>query len=563
MPHSSSAVAYPIGLAPRRWGPLALLVGLALSLSVVRLGQAATTWTVCASGCAYTSIKAAIAAPTTLDGDTLAIAAGVYTEAGITVNKSLTLQGEEAATTIVQAAATRAAAADRVFTIPSGVTVTLQELTIRYGHAEVYGGGIYNTGTLTLTHCIVRGNNADSGGGLANGGTLTLTHSTVRGNNAYWGGGLANWSTLTLTHSTVRGNGATYGGGVSNIGTLTLSESTVRGNGATYGGGVYSYYGWLALTHSTVSGNTAGTGGGLYITSGYGTATLTHATVSGNSAGGNGGGLYDDEGPVTLALTHATVSGNSALGEGGGLYNYYGDITLTDSLVAANLTGGDCRNPQGSITSTGYNLDSDGSCGLTDLTDRPGTDPQLGPLQDNGGSTFTQALLPGSPALDLIPWGTHGCGTTVISDQRWQARAQPAGGACDSGAYELAVAGQALGAWVTGFTPDTVTCANATTGQAVTRSNPASPWDCEAMGLGVSAGDQVALRMRGPMTQGAPEVGAAVAGMTLTEGRCANLTTGQQVKVQPVGGTTAGRCTAWLGVHASETLQIDLQGSAE
>jgi hypothetical protein len=40
---------------------------------------------VCASGCQYTSIKAAIAAPTTLDGDTLAIAAGTYTEAGITV----------------------------------------------------------------------------------------------------------------------------------------------------------------------------------------------------------------------------------------------------------------------------------------------------------------------------------------------------------------------------------------------------------------------------------------------------------------------------------------------
>jgi hypothetical protein len=39
MPHSSSALAYPTGLAPRRWGPLALLVGLALSLSVVRLGQ--------------------------------------------------------------------------------------------------------------------------------------------------------------------------------------------------------------------------------------------------------------------------------------------------------------------------------------------------------------------------------------------------------------------------------------------------------------------------------------------------------------------------------------------
>jgi pectin methylesterase-like acyl-CoA thioesterase len=76
-------------------------VGLALSVGVSIGAPAATTWTLCASGCDYTSIKAAIAAPTTLDGDTLAIGAGIYTEAGITVDKNLTLQGEAAATTIV------------------------------------------------------------------------------------------------------------------------------------------------------------------------------------------------------------------------------------------------------------------------------------------------------------------------------------------------------------------------------------------------------------------------------------------------------------------------------
>jgi hypothetical protein len=109
--------------------------------------HAATTWTVCASGCHYASIKAAIAAPTTVDGDTLAIAAGTYTEAGITVDKSLTLQGESAASTIVQAATTRNTATDRVFTIASGVTVTLQALTIRHGNvASDGGGGLLNPG---------------------------------------------------------------------------------------------------------------------------------------------------------------------------------------------------------------------------------------------------------------------------------------------------------------------------------------------------------------------------------------------------------------------------------
>src|SRR6266545_4840431 len=110
--------------SPRRL--VALLVGLALSVGVISGAQAATTWTVCASGCDYASIKAAIAAPTTLDGDTLAIAAGTYTEAGITVDKSLTLRGERAATTIVQAAASRSEATDRVFTIARGVQAILR-----------------------------------------------------------------------------------------------------------------------------------------------------------------------------------------------------------------------------------------------------------------------------------------------------------------------------------------------------------------------------------------------------------------------------------------------------
>jgi hypothetical protein len=171
MPQTCSGAAVPGCLIrPWRW-PMALLVGLALSVGMSLGAQAATTWTVCASGCDYTSIKAAIAAPTTLDGDTLAIAPGTYTEAGIVVNKSLTLQGESAATTLVQAAATKGSASDRVFVIPSGVTVTLQELTIRYGHATSYWGG----------------------GGLQNQGTLTLLNSTVSGNaSSYYSGGVSN-----------------------------------------------------------------------------------------------------------------------------------------------------------------------------------------------------------------------------------------------------------------------------------------------------------------------------------------------------------------------------------
>jgi predicted outer membrane repeat protein len=507
----SGSVISPCSVRSPR-GLIALLVGLALSVGVSLGAQAATTWTVCASGCDYTSLKSAIAAPTTLDGDTLAIAAGTYTEAGITVDKSLTLQGERAAPTIVQAAASQSAASDRVFTIASGVTATLQDLTIRYGHTGSGGGGLLNYGTLLLTDSIVRSNKTDAaGGGLLNYGTQTLTHSTIRGNTSSAGGGLLN------------------------------------------------FQGRLTLTHGTILGNTAhGDGGGLL---NYGTLTLTHSTVSGNR-GRDGGGLRNAQGTVTL--THSTVSGNTAA-TGGGLLNAEGTVTLTDSIIANHPNGGDCATGSpSSITSRGYNLDSDGSCQLDAATDQPGVDPLLGPLQDNGGRTFTHALLPGSPAIDAIPWGINGCGTTHIGDQRWQARPQPAWGACDSGAYEAAVAGQPLSAWVTGVTLRTVICQNLTTGQEVTLSAPVPPWDCEAAGVAITSGDRAALRLRGPVKREATEVGGAVVGMTPRRGSCTNLTTGQQVTLQYMRGATVASClAAGLVVHTGEAVQMRVQGVAE
>lgn len=60
----------------------------------------------------------------------------------------------------------------------------------------------------------------------------------------------------------------------------------------------------------------------------------------------------------------------------------------------------------------------------------------LGGLALNApGTTPTHALLPGSPALDIIPRGVNGCGTEFITDQRGVTRAQGSG--CDAGAFEL------------------------------------------------------------------------------------------------------------------------------
>ena len=103
-----------------------------------------------------------------------------------------------------------------------------------------------------------------------------------------------------------------------------------------------------------------------------------------------------------LAVRNSTVSGNSA-GSGGGLYNDGANsvVEISNTILNAGALGANIFNGGGTITSDGYNLSSDDGGGyLTGPGDQINTDPLLGPLQNNGGPTFTHALLPGSPAID-------------------------------------------------------------------------------------------------------------------------------------------------------------------
>jgi hypothetical protein len=91
------------------------------------------------------------------------------------------------------------------------------------------------------------------------------------------------------------------------------------------------------------------------------------------------------------------------------------------------------RRPLQSGTSpNGFNLDSDNTCNLTDRR-QAGREHLLGPLANNGGPTQTHALLPGSPAIDMV---LSGC-PLPATDQRGITR--PQGAVCDIGAYELEV----------------------------------------------------------------------------------------------------------------------------
>src|SRR5262249_6109309 len=86
--------------------------------------------------------------------------------------------------------------------------------------------------------------------------------------------------------------------------------------------------------------------------------------------------------------------------------------------------------------SEGYNLSSDNSCTafFTQTGDLNNANPQLGPLATNGGPTPTHLPKSGSPAIDAIPLGANGWGTSLTIDQRGAPR--PIHGKCDIGAVE-------------------------------------------------------------------------------------------------------------------------------
>jgi hypothetical protein len=319
------------------------------------------------------------------------------------------------------------------------------------------GGGIYSnggdveiTGTTVNdnTHSIGAGSGGfDGGGGIySNGGVVDLETSGVGGNT--FG--------LTSTTSGHNGGGAVY----SNGGEVTAVSSSVDANtlnltdtstvGRDGGGAVYSNGANVGVAYSSISQNsgdvTAGgdiNGGGAIFDDATGDILITSTvsentfTLSGAGAANSGGGAVHSSGGGLIS--NATIAGNSINGPGGALFldSSNGLFELKNTIVADN-TAGSAQNCAGAGTfdSAGFNLESKNGCGLGTTGDLSNTEPKLGPLQNNGGSTSTQALSAGSPAVDAGAC-TDILGNPLIIDQRGIARPQPAGGKCDIGAFEL------------------------------------------------------------------------------------------------------------------------------
>ncbi|HMQ04014.1 MAG TPA: Ig-like domain repeat protein [Pyrinomonadaceae bacterium] len=342
------------------------------------------------------------------DGLTTVTSPITLTSGEIVIDKDLIIQGPGADQLTISGNNT-----SRIFSVEGVIDVEFIGLTLTGGNGvgssfSGSGGAILNQGSsLSLNSLVISTNTASGFGGAiyyrGGGGSLTVTNSTLRDNTASLGGAIATGNGITsLVNSTVADNRSTFAFGT---GTLELN-------------------GTVNIVNSTISGNQvpngSGNGGALWV---FGTVTVRNSTITNNSAAGV----------------------NSA----GGILLVAGQVFSESTIIAANQNNATTPDVGGALTSQGYNLIGNvgTATGFTNgvNADQVGTggagvlDPMLGPLVDNGGPTWTHALLQGSPAID------KGKSFDLTEDQRGSGRpfdipsTPPADGGdnSDIGAYEL------------------------------------------------------------------------------------------------------------------------------
>jgi hypothetical protein len=188
------------------------------------------------------SLRAALAAANS--GDTIVFSNGltgtITLASTLTINNNVTIQGPGA--NLLTVSGNNAVT---VFTVNSGAQVSLFGLTIANGNTSGSGGGISNSGMLTVSSSSFNDNSSagNLGGAINNSGTLVVSASSFIGNSSkFEGGGL--------------------GGAIDNSGTLTVDDSTFSANSSNNGGAICNEGGTTAIRNSTFSANSSGSAGG-------------------------------------------------------------------------------------------------------------------------------------------------------------------------------------------------------------------------------------------------------------------------------------------------------------
>jgi uncharacterized repeat protein (TIGR01451 family) len=305
------------------WG---LLLILSAIINVAVPGSArAADFTVCNSGCSFTTIQGAINAITPgTSGNTVKVAQGNYNEAVNILNKGVRLIGgyvpPNFSTPVADPTLTTINATGKnnsgiwIGSGVNGLAVTVENFTITGGAGQFdgtfsNGGGIrVQDVTAIIRNNIIRNNRADNGGGInISDSRGPLSHQIV--NN------------IITNNRADDARGTGFGGGIDvNVSTLTISGNTISQNVARCGAGVVLYKSNAIVTGNKLLNNqasltragqgcTGGDRGGIFIEL-VGTSPLIQNNVIANNTAVRGDGINIAIGPGRPKLINNTIVNN-------------------------------------------------------------------------------------------------------------------------------------------------------------------------------------------------------------------------------------------------------------
>jgi len=347
-------------------------------------------------------------------GDTIFVATGTYTGTGdevVLIDKDITLSGGWDDTFTTQSGTSTIDGEDvrRGIHMNSDLTATVEYFTVQHGYTDDgNGGGIYNSGNLTLTNS-----------------TISDSFAYFDGYFGHGGGGIYNIGSLNLIKSTVSNNTATDGGGgiyATNGSSTVIVESQIFANASSNweGGGIQIHQGSnLSMSRSWVIGNAAASndGGGIGVNEG-GTIYIENSIIAGNYTDGTGGGLWLSGGKII----NSHIIGNEANSSGAALAANIEQVEITNTLIISNVGSSGIGSQSGEDTIVllsycdTFGNSPDGTFGVTiTRTNCLGTPPEdgLDPMMAGGALpsgvgpdyadewlSYDYRLLAGSPAID-------------------------------------------------------------------------------------------------------------------------------------------------------------------
>ena len=370
------------------------------------------------------SVGAAVSGDT-IDLTTLACATISLSSGAIAVpQESLTIEGPGTGLTI------DGNYGDRVFMHSGTGTLLVSGVTVTAGKyisdTAPRGGCIYSAGNLSLsevvvTRCQVVGQDPEvaSGGAVYTQGNLVVLSSKITGNSSQGGAEV---------------NSSSNGGAAGVRGNLTVKYSTFSDNqalptaGRNSGSGAIESFGSATIVGSTFSNNYALFFGALSFLGPDGDdAMIIDSTFSNNVAPWNSG-IYTQ---IPLKIFNSTIAFNHSQVKGA-VYSQLSELEFESTIIAGNENTG--ANPD-DVVGTGTTPPILGANNLIIASNIPlpadtiSVCPHLAQLTDNGGPTFTHALLDDSVAIDA---GNNV--KNLADDQRGEPR--EFGSAADIGAYE-------------------------------------------------------------------------------------------------------------------------------